>query len=253
VENKQISMIDVLIETHAGLERQGPGSPEMTIKALGFLNDLNRFSKVADLGCGTGGQTMVLAQSITGGIIGVDQSPDFINIFNANAKKLNLHDRVTGIVGSMKNLPFQKEEFDLIWSEGAIDSIGFEIGLTHWNVFLKTNGYVAVTCPSWLTDEHPAEIEKFWTDAGSGLDTVGYNIEVMQKSGYSFVAAFALPESCWTDNYFSPRETAEKAFMQKHSGNKVVEDYIESSKYEAALYAKYKKHYGYVFYIGQKV
>ena len=75
----------------------------------------------------------------------------------------------------------------------------------------------------------------------------------MQKAGYSFVAAFALPESCWTDNYFSPRETAEKAFMQKHSGNKVVEDYIESSKYEAALYAKYKKHYGYVFYIGQKV
>ena len=38
---------------------------------------------------------------------------------------------VTGIVGSMENLPFRKEEFDLIWSEGAIDSIGFETGLTH--------------------------------------------------------------------------------------------------------------------------
>ena len=253
MENKEISMIDVLIETHAGLERQGPGSPEMTIKALRFLNDLDRFSKVADLGCGTGGQTMVLAQSITGGIIGIDQSPDLISIFNANTKKLNLQNRVTGIVGSMENLPFQKEEFDLIWSEGAIDSIGFETGLTHWNDFLKTNGYVAVTCPSWLTDEHPAEIEKFWTDAGSGLDTVGYNIEVMQKSGYSFVAAFALPESCWTDNYFSPREAAEKSFMHKHPGNKVAEDYVESSKYEVALYAKYKKHYGYVFYIGRKL
>ena len=253
MENKEISMIDVLIETHAGLERQGPGSPEMTIKALGFLNDFDGFSKVADLGCGTGGQTMVLAQSITGSIVGVDQSPDFISIFNANAKKLNLHDRVTGIVGSMENLPFQKEEFDLIWSEGAIDSIGFDTGLTHWNAFLKTNGYVAVTCPSWFTDEHPSEVEKFWIDAGSGLDTVEYNIEVMQKSGYSFIAAFALPESCWTDNYFSPREAAEKVFMQKHPGSKVAEDYVESSKHEAALYVKYKKHYGYVFYIGQKI
>jgi len=252
MENKQISMIDVLLETHTGLERQGPGSPEMTIKALRFLDNLDSISKIADLGCGTGGQTMVLAQNIAGNIIGVDQFPDFIDIFNDNAKNLNLHERVTGIVGSIENLSFQKEEFDLIWSEGAIDSIGFETGLTHWNVFLKKNGYVAVTCPSWLTDEHPAEMEKFWTDAGSTLDTIGHNIEVMQKSGYSFVAAFTLPEKCWTDNYFSPRGVAEKAFLQKHPGNKIAEDYVESSKQEVALYSKYKQYYGYVFYIGKK-
>jgi ubiquinone/menaquinone biosynthesis C-methylase UbiE len=96
----------------------------MTIKALSFLENLNKISRVADLGCGTGGQTMVLAQNITGNIIGVDFFPGFINIFNDNAKKLNLQERVNGIVGSMENLPFQKEEFDLIWSEGAIASIG---------------------------------------------------------------------------------------------------------------------------------
>jgi ubiquinone/menaquinone biosynthesis C-methylase UbiE len=155
MENKQISMIDLILESHVGLERQGPGSPEMTIKALSFLDNLDNISMVADLGCGTGGQTMVLAQNIAGNITGVDQFPDFINILNDNATKLNLKDRVTGIVGSMESLSFQKEEFDLIWSEGAIDSIGFENGLTHWNGFLKKNGYVAVTCPSWFTAEHP--------------------------------------------------------------------------------------------------
>jgi len=253
MENKQISMIDVLLETHIGLERQGPGSSEMTMKALSFMDNLDNNSKVADLGCGTGGQTMVLAQNITGSIIGVDQFPNLVEIFNGNAEKLNLGGRVSGIVDSMENLSFQKEEFDLIWSEGAIDSIGFETGLTHWNGFLKKNGYVAVTCPSWLTDEHPAEALKFWTDAGSGLDTVGHNIEIMQKSGYSFVAVFTLPEKCWTDNYFNPREAAEKAFLQKHPGNKIVEEYIESSKHEVELYSKYKQHYGYVFYIGKKI
>ena len=245
-------MIDVLIETHAGLERQGPGSPEMTIKALSFLDKLDDITKVADLGCGTGGQTMVLAQKIAGNIVGVDQLPDFIDIFNGKAKKLNLGERVIGIVGSMENLSFQKEEFDLIWSEGAIDAIGFEKGLTHWNYFLKKSGYVAVTCPSWLTDERPVEIEKFWVDAGSGLDTIGHNVEAMQKSGYSFVAAFTLPEKCWTDNYFSPRDAAEEAFLQKYPGNRIVEEYIESSKYEIELYTKYKQYYGYVFYIGKK-
>jgi SAM-dependent methyltransferase len=253
MKNKQMSIFDLIVETHIGLERQGPGSPEVTIKALSFLEKHNINFRVADLACGTGGQTMILAQNISGKIIGVDFCPNFINIFNDNAKKLNLQERVNGIVGSMEKLPFEKEEFDLIWSEGAIDNIGFEKGLNYWKGFLKKNGYIAVTCPSWLTDERPAEIEKFWSGAGCRLDTIGHDILIMQKAGYVPVAAFTLPEKCWTDNYFTPREAAEKTLLEKYTGNKTVEAYVENNKYEVELYSKYKQYYGYVFYIGKKI
>ena len=252
MESEQISVIDLICETHVGLERQGPGSPEMIIKALSFLDNLDEISRVIDMGCGTGGQTMVLAQYITGNITGVDIMPDFIDVFNDNAKKLNLRERVNGIVGSIEDLPFQKEEFDLIWSEGVIDSIGFEKGLNYWNSFLKSNGYIAVTCPSWFTEERPAEIEKFWVDAVGGLGTIWKNISIMRKAGYDFIAAFTLPEKCWTENYFIPREAAEKALLEKYPGNVTVEAYIENDKYEVELYSKYKHYYGYVFYIGKK-
>jgi ubiquinone/menaquinone biosynthesis C-methylase UbiE len=248
-----VEIFDLIVEIHVGLDRQGPGSPEMTIKALSFLDNLNEISQVADLACGTGGQTMVLAKNITGNIIGVDFCPDFINIFNDNAKKLNLQKRINGIVGTMENLPFQKDQFDLIWSEGAIDNIGFEKGLKYWNGFLKKNGYVAVTCPSWFTNERPAEIEKFWSDAGCKLDTIGHNILIMQEAGYVPVTSFTLPEKCWTDNYFAPREAALKALFDKYIGNKTVEAFIENNKYEVELYSKYKHYYGYVFYIGKKI
>jgi len=253
MEDKQITMLDLLTETHIGLQRQGPGSMETTLKALSFIDNINEISRVADLGCGTGGQTIILAQNITGTVVGVDELADFIGVLNENAKKQNLEKKLTGIVGSMENLSFQKEEFDLIWCEGAIDAIGFETGLAHWNTFLKKNGYVAVTCPSWFNDEHPNEIQKFWINAGSGLDTVAHNIGVMQKCGYSFVASFVLPENCWTNNYFSPRQAAEKSFSDKYPGNKIVEEYVESSNYEMELYSKYKQYYGYVFYIGKKI
>jgi len=253
MENKQLSIMDLIIETHVGLERQGPGSPEITVKALSFLDDLKKIDRVADLACGTGGQTMVLAQHIRGKITGVDICADFINVFINNAKKLGLQERVNGIVGSMENLSFPQEEFDLIWSEGAIDNIGFAKGLNYWHGFLKKNGYMAVTCPSWFTDERPAEIEKFWGDAVNGLGTIGNNISTMQKAGYSFIASFALPEKCWTDNYFIPREAAEKALLKKYIDNKTVEAFIEDDKYEVELYSKYKQYYGYVFYIGKKV
>ena len=62
MENIQITMLDILIETHMDLERQGPGNAEMTLKALSFLDNPNKILRVADLGCGTGGQTMLLAQ-----------------------------------------------------------------------------------------------------------------------------------------------------------------------------------------------
>jgi len=253
MENNQPSIMDLIVETHIGLERQGPGSPEMTIKALSFFENLNEFSQVADLACETGGQTMVLAQNISGNIVGIDICPEFINIFNNNAKKLNLQNRVNGFVGSMDNLSFQKEEFDLIWSEGAIDVIGFENGLTHWYDFIKKNGYIAITSPSLFTYERPAEIEKFWVDAGGSIDTIESNISIMQKVGYSFVASFVLPEKCWTDNYFIPRESEDKALLEKYTGNKTVERYIEDNKFEEELYSKYKQYYGYAFYIGKKI
>ncbi|MDR0732848.1 MAG: hypothetical protein LBF08_02125 [Dysgonamonadaceae bacterium] len=112
---------------------------------------------------------------------------------------------------------------------------------------------IAVTCPSWFTDERPAEIEKFWGDAGCKLDTIGHNVLIMQKASYVPVAVFALPEKCWTDNYFIPREAALKALSDKYDGNKTVEAFIENNRYEVELYSKYKQYYGYVFYIGKKV
>ena len=251
--DKERSIYDLVIETHLGLERQGPGSPEMVLKALSFIDDPDKILQAADFGCGTGGQTMVLAQHIAGNITGVDLCPDFINLFNTNAKKLNLEKRVHGMVGSILELPFQKEEFDLIWSEGVIDAIGFEKGITYWNQFLKRNGYIALTGPSWLTDERPVEIEEFWAAAVQGIGTVADNILTMQKAGYEFVASFVLPQQCWTDHYFIPREAAEKVLLEKYPKSKTVEAYLEEEKYEVELYSKYKRYYGYVFYIGKKI
>ena len=74
----------------------------------------------------------------------------------------------------------------------------------------------------------------------------------MQRAGYNFIASFALPEKCWTDNYFVPREAAGKAILEKYTGNKTVKDFIGSMKCEVELYSKYKQYYGYVFYIGKK-
>ena len=181
-ENKSIHDFDLglICEYYSSVERQGPGSPEVTIKALSFIDNLTSESRIADIGCGTGGQTMVLAQNAPGHINGIDLFPAFIDLFNSNAVKLNLQERVKGTVESMDKLHFQNEELDLIWSEGAIYNIGFEQGLKEWRKFLKPGGYIAVSEASWFTEERPEEITDFWMDAYDGIDTIPNKVEQMQ-------------------------------------------------------------------------
>jgi len=244
---------DLICEYFSAIERQGPGSPEMTLKALGFIDNLNAGSRIADLGCGTGGQTMTLAQNTSGSITGIDLFPAFIDLFNANARSLGLDDRVKGIAGSMDDIPFEEGELDLIWSEGAIYNIGFEKGLRYWHKFLKPGGFVAVTEASWFTEERPEEIETFWHDAYPAIDTIPRKLDVLQKAGYIPVACFILPESCWTEHYYKPQAKAREVFLEKHRGNTMAEELVENERREAVLYDRYREYYGYVFYIGRKI
>jgi len=254
-EFKTIHELDLsmIYEYFSNTERQGPGSPEITLKALSFIDGLTEKSKVADVGCGTGGQTMVLAQKIPCEIIGIDLWPDFINQFNQNAQSKNLHERVKGIVGNMENLPFQEEELDLIWSEGAIYNIGFERGLNEWRKFLKQGGYIAVTENTWFTEERPAEIQKFWDAAYHEIDTILNKVAQIQRAGYLPIATFVVPETCWTDYYYAQVPQMEESFLKKYNGNESAEELIHSERHEVELYNKYKAYYGYVFYIGKKI
>lgn len=245
--------VNLICDFFLNTNRQGPGSPEATLKALSFINNLTVQSLIADLGCGTGGQTMVLAQHTPGSITGLDFFPEFIECFNRNAEKLNLQDRVKGVVGSMDALSFEKESLDLIWSEGAIYNIGFERGLNEWRKYLKTGGYVAISESSWFTEERPAEIHDFWMSVYAEIDTIPNKVAQIQKAGYIPVATFILPEYCWTENYFTPLVKAREIFSRKYAGNKTVEELISFQHHEAELYRKYKEFYGYVFYIAKKM
>jgi ubiquinone/menaquinone biosynthesis C-methylase UbiE len=254
-ENKSIHEFDyqLICEYFSTLERQGPGSLEVTIKALSFIDNLSNTSKIADIGCGTGGQTIVLANQTDATIVGIDLFPAFINLFNLHFQKHNLQDKVKGIVGSMDNLPFLPEELDLIWSEGAIYNIGFERGLAEWKQFLKQGGYIAVSEVSWFTDERPDEITAFWQDAYSEIDTIPRKMAQMQACGYIPVASFILPENCWIDHFYKPQVQAQEEFLKKYKGNKIAQELVANERYEAQMYSKYKEYYGYVFYIGKKV
>lgn len=244
------SDFSLIVDFFKGLDRQGPGSEAVTRLALLLCGELPADAHIADIGCGTGGQTITLARSTTGTIIASDLLPGFTEILRQKITALGLSERITVIEASMDKLPFGEGEFDLIWAEGSIYNIGYERGLNLWRRFLKPGGILAVSEVSWLTDSRPAEIENFWNQNYPQIDTIPNKIAQMNKAGYVPVAHFAQAEQCWW-NYFRPIEAHYEDFLREHEQSEPARELVEHFREEVALYEKYSQYYTYVFYIGQ--
>ncbi len=119
--------LGLLIDLHITGERQGPGDVAETRRAI-ELSGLNKRQglKIADVGCGTGASTLVLAADLDAQIIAVDALPEFLEVLRLRAARAGLAERVTAVNASMDSLPFDAESLDAIWSEGAIYNMGFE-------------------------------------------------------------------------------------------------------------------------------
>ena len=242
----------LIFDFFSKMKRQGPGGDEETKIALSFIPGLSKDSKIVDIGCGTGTQTLVLAQNTESKIIASDISPEMIEGVKAKIDQYHLEGRVETQIASMDNLPFKEKELDLIWAESSIFIIGFKKGLTEWRKYLKDNGMIAVSEASWFTNECPSEIEDYWMANYPEMDTIPANIRIMQDAGYTPMAHFILPDRCWTANFYIHMAKRIEEYASLYKGNKVVEEFLERQTEEIEMYNKYKEFFGYVFYIGKK-
>lgn len=254
---KEFSLVEdfglkLLADFYKQINRQGPGSEEVTRTALGFVGPLADDAKIADIGCGTGTQTLTLAEQTSCPIVAVDFMPEFIEVLNARIRQRGLEHRMSTLLESMATLPFAENEFDLIWAEGSIYNIGFETGLKAWRRYLKQGGYIAVSEVSWLTAHRPQKIERFWAENYPEIDTIAHKIEQMNNAGFVPTAHFVLPEECWTDHFFNQMPEAIDRLLEQYAHSEKARQFIESQKAEHELYMEYKDYYSYVFYIGQR-
>lgn len=245
--------LELIIDLHKNSERQGPGSENDTLKALEFLNlSTDQKIKVADIGCGSGGQTITLAKNLNGQITAIDLFPEFLDELNEKSQKLGLTDKIVTLEKSMDDLPFNKNEFDLIWSEGSIYNIGFENGLKKWNDYLKVGGYLAVSDITWITQSRPKEIEDFWKREYPEIDVASNKINQLEYNGYTLVGYFYLNQVSWIENYYKPMEARFETFLRRNDNSQLARKVVDDNKAEIDLYRKFKDYYSYGFYIARK-
>lgn len=244
----------MMMHLHRNNKRQGPGSEETTALAICLSRiDKEKSYKIADIGCGTGAQTISLARSLKGEIVAVDIFEEFLQTLENDSKNENTLASIKTLAASMDNLPFDKDEFDIIWSEGAVYNIGFRNGISYWKNFLKPGGILAVSELSWITGSRPKELEDFWNGEYSEMDTIGGKIRVLERAGYKVLGHFILPDFCWLDNYYYPLIDSHDEFLRKYGEQKTAHKIVDTDRKELDFYVKYKDYYSYGFYIAQKL
>ena len=246
--------LQLLVDLHQDGSRQGPGGDDETRLAVA-LSRLKEETdlKIADIGCGTGASTLVLAEELDAHITAVDFRTEFLGRLEDMARRTGLADRVTTILASMDALPFAEATFDAIWSEGAIYNMGFAAGIEAWATYLKPNGILAVSELTWLSAQRPRELQAYWETEYPEVGTASDKMAVLERRGFSPIGYFALPMHCWLDNYYRPVQERFPDFLSRHENSEDAQAIVMAEQNEISLYERYKAFFGYGYYVARKV
>lgn len=245
--------LELLIDLHRTATRQGPGGDDETRLAVALSSLGNKTGlQIADIGCGSGASTLVLAAELDATMTAVDFLPEFLAELETATKRAGLEDRIKPLEASMDALPFKDQQFDAIWAEGAIYNIGFANGIASWRRFLKPDGILAVSELTWLTNERPDELQEHWMQEYPEVGTAVEKIAVLEDNGYSPIGYFVLPKHCWMDNYYTPMRKRFGEFLDRNGNTPEAVSVVESEEAEISLYEKYSDYVSYGFYVAKR-
>lgn len=247
-----MASVDYFHQVFLSLPRQGPGYSEATRKAWSMIPALPLHPNILDVGCGTGTQTRDLAALSGGTITAVDNYQPFLDRVADWAIEGGCSQRIRTRQASMDDLPFGKDEFDVIWSEGAIDIMGFEKGLTYWQDFLKKGGYIVVSDLTLFTETAPQELADFWKPYGVTACNEEEKVKQIERAGLIFLGKFRIEEKGWVEHFYEPMAKVIAALRKKHGDNPECSAIMDALSSEDVMYRKYGKLYGYTFFIMQK-
>lgn len=245
--------LQLLLDLHRPNARQGPGSEASTRKALELAGlNRSRHLKIADIGCGTGSSTLLLAQELDAEITAVDFLPEFLEELQSRAQDHGVAHKISTLAASMEALPFAEGEFDVIWSEGAIYNMGFQAGVAAWHRFLKPGGHLILSEITWLQATRPEALQAHWDEEYPEIDLASAKISILEQQGYRPEAYFVLPRSCWLENYYRPLQQGFETFLQRQGQSKEAQAIVAAEQKEVELYEQYSDFFSYGVYLASK-
>lgn len=222
---------------HRDLPREGPGLPE-DIRWTATEAGLARTAKIADVGCGPGGDIAALLDVAPEGEV---TALDKVDHFVAAARETWRADgRVTVLKADMARI---MNTYDLIWCAGAVYFLGIEAALRTWRKALRPGGAVAFSQACWFTDAPSEAAQAFWQSEGAELtDEAGVAAEVA-AAGYRIEAQQRLSDAAW-EAYYGPLEA--RVAQLRPGADAALTQVLDEAENEIAVWRAHRAEFGYL-------
>lgn len=243
---------EIFFTLYEGLPRQGPGNRACAARALALCRELGPAPAIIDLGCGVGGQTWHLAELTGGTITAIDSHAPSIERMRQTIAQRALAPRITACVGDMAAPPVTPGGFDLVWSEGALYSIGLAPALAVCHALLRPGGYLAFTDAVWRSDAPPAEVRASFEADYPTMGRVDDDLAAIRAAGFSLVDHFPLPDAAWWDDFYTPMEQRIATLRLQHAGDAQAAAILDQLAQEPEIHRRHGDHYAYEFFVARK-
>jgi SAM-dependent methyltransferase len=247
-----------LFEVYEGMPRGGPGDAATARRARDLMTGLPPRPRVLDLGCGPGANTAALAALTGGRVTALDLHAPFVAGQVAAAQRaaarggLPAGVAVDGVCANMAAVPFAAGSFDLVWSEGALYSIGFTNGLAACLALLRPGGYLAASDAVWTVPDPPDEARRWWEAEYPGISTPAAKAGDVDAAGFDVVGHFTLPQSCWRDEYYAPLRARIEPLRVLWDGDDEAIGILDQLAYEADMFDRFGHAYSYEFIVARR-
>jgi SAM-dependent methyltransferase len=237
-------MDPLFFELHSGLAHEAPGSRADTLRALALTGRSGPL-RVLDAGSGPGAASLTLLDALPEAeVIALDLHAPFLADTQARADAAGLGARLRTHAGDMAEPPFAPASLDLIWSEGAANSIGVPRALDAWKPLLGPGGRIAFSDAVWtVPDPHPRARAVFG-DYPAMTDMDGVRAWIA-TAGLRPIADFLVSDQAWA-NYYGPlAERLERLAAIHGAAHPVLAEAAE----EIAVRRDHATDYGYGFFV----
>jgi SAM-dependent methyltransferase len=243
---------EIFFEVYEALPRQGPGNRSCAAKALGLCRALPSLPAVLDLGCGVGGQTIYLAELLSGHIVAMDVHAPCIKQLKKTVAERRLSQRIWPVVGDMAHPGLLIESFDLIWSEGALYNIGVENALRICTELLHRGGYLAFSDAVWRKKDPPPEVKAMFDPDYPTMASAPDVLAAIERCGFSLAGHFMLPDEAWWDDFYTPMQKRIEKLRCRYADDIEALGVLTQLAHEPEMHRTYSDYYAYEFFVARR-
>jgi cyclopropane fatty-acyl-phospholipid synthase-like methyltransferase len=242
---------DFFYEIFSDMPRLAPGSDSLTKLALSKI-EVKDSNLVLDLGCGIGSQSLILAESIPGKIICLDNYEPFLDKIKNSSTQNSAAAQIETSLQDMNDISFENEFFDLIWAEGSLYVLGIGKGLQKLYSLLKPGGFAVFSDLNFTEYDIPEELTSFFNLEYPDMMHYKETIKEINESSFNLRDWFAADYAAHWDNYWKPLEERVERYYKIFESDSAKTEILDSLQREVDIFKKYSAYFGYHFYILEK-